>query len=235
MRVLLVAAALLVVLPAAGSAAGAAGHAQVSISVWPEGRGDGKPVRKLTLRCGPADGSHPVPTRACRRLQANLGALAPVPRDRVCTSVYGGPAQALLSGTVNGRRVRAAFNRRNGCELQRWARLAPLFRLQDAPTTLQITVWPDGQRGKAFGASLTCNPAGGTHPSPARACARLGAIDDPFGPLRLEIPCALVQRDPRVAVVRGSFRGQPVETRFDRSDSCETRRWDRIAILFATP
>jgi Subtilisin inhibitor-like len=236
MRVLVVAAALLcVALPAAGSAAGQAGDARLSITVWPEGRGDGKVVRQLTLRCGPAGGSHPTPARACRRLFSNLPALRPVPRDRACTRVYGGPQQALLTGTVNGRRIRAAFNRRNGCELKRWARLAPVFPLQEAPTSLQITVWPEGPGKGSFGMSLTCDPAGGTHPSAARACAHLRTIDDPFGPLPTDMPCVLKQSGPEVAVVRGSYRWKPVETRFDRSDSCETRRWERVAILFEAP
>jgi Subtilisin inhibitor-like len=140
-----------------------------------------------------------------------------------------------VSGRVNGRRVWVRFNRRNGCEITRWDRLAPLFRAQDGPTTLQITVWPRGQGRDSFQTSLTCDPAGGTHPSPGSACARLEAVEDPFGPLRLELPCVLVASGPEVAVVRGSFRWKPVEARFDRSDSCETRRWDRIGILFAAP
>jgi hypothetical protein len=236
MRVLFVAAALLcVALPAAGSAAGPTGHARLSITVWPEGRDAGKLVRQLTLRCRPAGGSHPTPAVACRRLFANLGALRPVPRNQACTRIYGGPQQALLAGTVSGRRVRATFNRRNGCELERWARLSPVFRVSQAPTSLQITVWPDGLRGTSFATSLICEPAGGTHPRPGEACARLRVLEDPFGPLRLDLPCVLVSSGPQVAVVRGSYRAKPVETRFDRSDSCETRRWDRVAILFQTP
>lgn len=235
MRVLVAAALLAVALPAAESAAVKADHARLSVSAWPEGRGHGKPVRQLTLRCGPAGGSHPTPARACRRLFANLSALRPVPADRVCTSHYGGPAQAFVSGRVNGGRIRAAFSRKNGCEIARWNRLAPLFRAQDGPTSLQITVWPRGQGRDSFQTSLTCDPAGGTHPSPVSACARLLAVEDPFGPLPMELPCVLVASGPQVAVVRGSFRWKPVETRFDRSDSCEKRRWDRIAVLFAAP
>jgi Subtilisin inhibitor-like len=236
MRVLVAAALLLVALPAAGSAAGQAQSARLSISVWPEGRDSGKAVRQLTLRCRPPGGSHPAAARACLRLFANLGALKAVPRDRACVAKFYGRQEALVTGTVNGRRIRAVLNRRNGCEQARWARLAPIFRLQDPPTSLQIIVWPEGQEpargGKSFSTSLTCDPAGGTHPNPARACAQLRASDDPFGPLRTEQPCILVRAGPQVAVVRGSYRGKPVETRFDRSDSCETRRWDRVAALF---
>jgi Subtilisin inhibitor-like len=236
MRVLIVAAALLAVaLPAAESALGKGGHARLSITVWPEGRHEGKPVKKLALRCGPAGGSHPTPARACRRLFASLSALRPVPAGRVCTNRDGGPAQALVSGRVNGRRVWTTFNRKNGCQITRWDRLAPLFRAQDGPTSLHVTVWPKGQGQGSYETLLTCDPAGGTHPSPASACARLEAVEDPFGPLRLELPCVLVASGPQLAVVRGSFRWKPVETQFNRSDSCETRRWDRLAILFAAP
>ena len=235
MRALLAAALLIVALPAAGSAAGQAGDARLSITVWPQGRDGVALVRQLTLRCGPAGGAHPAPARACRRLFSNLGALKPVPRGQACDSGFYGRQEALVRGTVNGRSVRAAFNRRNGCEQARWARLAPLFRLQDPPTTLRITVWPEGRGRSSFGVSLTCDPAGGTHRSPARACAHLRTIDDPFGPLQLEIPCVLKESGPQVALVRGIYRSKPVETQFDRSDSCETRRWDRVAILFETP
>lgn len=236
MRVLIVAAALLtVVLPAAGSATGSPDLARISITVWPEGRGDEKPVRNLMLRCGPSGRSHPAPALACRRLFANLRALQPVPIDRVCANRQGGPQQAFLRGRVRGRQIRAVFNRRNECEIERWDRLAPVFRAQDPATSLGITVWPEGQAEKSFHTSLTCDPHGGTHPSPPRACARLFAIEDPLGPLPWEMPCVAISSGPHVAVVRGSFRGKPVETRFDRSDSCETRRWDQIAILFAAP
>lgn len=236
MRVVLVAAALLIVaIPAAGFSAAPVGPTRLSIIVWPEGHGEETAVRHLTLRCQPASGSHPTPGRACRRLQASRGALRPVPADRPCTRQYGGPQQALLSGTVKGRRIRAAFNRKNGCEIARWDRLAPVFRAQDPPTSLQITVWPQGRGSKSLTMSLTCDPAGGSHRSPAGACAHLRTIDDPFGPFQLEMPCVLKKSGPQVAVVRGSYRGKPVETQFDRSDSCETWRWDRVAVLFAAP
>lgn len=236
MRVLIVAAALLTfALPAAESATGLSGSTRLSINVWPESRGDGKPVRKLTLRCRPTGGGHPAPGRACRRLFANLGALRPVPAGRACSRQHDGPQQALISGKVSGRRIRAVFNRSNGCEVERWNRLAPLFRAEDPATSLQITVWRQGQGGQSFSTSLTCGPPGGTHPSPPSACDRLSAIEDPFGPLPFEMPCKLVASGPQVAVVRGGFRGKPVESRFDRSDSCETLRWDRVAILFIAP
>jgi hypothetical protein len=236
MRVLFLAAALLIVaLPTAGSAAGPVGATRLSITVWPEGRGVGTPVRTRSLRCRPARGSHPAPARACRRLFANLNALRPVPADRFCDRRFGGPQQARVTGRVNGRRVHALFNRRNGCEIERWNRLAPVFRSQTVTTSLRITVWPNGRGGRSFQTTLTCEPTGGTHPSPARACARILGLDDPFGPSPTDMPCVLVPSGPQVAAVEGSFRERGVDARFDRSDSCETRRWDRVGILFAEP
>jgi hypothetical protein len=233
MRVLVAAALLIVALPVAGTAA--SGAARLSITVWPEGRGDGKPVRHRSLRCRPAGGSHPSPAAACRRLLANLGALRPVASDRVCVPRSAGRQEARVTGTVDGRRVGAVFTRRNECEIERWDRLAALFRTQRLATSLRITVWPGGRDGRSFRTALTCKPAGGTHPAPARACGRLHAIDDPFGPVPSEMPCILIASGPQVAFVEGSFRAKPVDTRFDRSDSCETRRWDRVAVLFAEP
>jgi Subtilisin inhibitor-like len=237
MRVALVAAALLIAaLPAAeAGAAKAPGKTQVSITVWPQGRTVGKPAWNLTLACRPPRGTHPAPAQACRRLLANVGALRPVPPGALCGAVSGGPQQATVRGTVNGARVQAALNRRNLCEIRRWDRLGVVLPREVPTTRLDITVWPNGQAKPSFHTSLWCQPAGGTHPRPADACARLLSIDDPFGPAPGERPCLQVSSGPQVAVVRGSFREQRVDTRFDRSDSCETWRWNRVAILFARP
>ncbi|MFE9332025.1 SSI family serine proteinase inhibitor [Streptomyces sp. NPDC006925] len=82
-----------------------------------------------TLRCRPAGGGHPTPGRACAALDrvASGGSdpFAPVPGDAVCTMIYGGPAQARVTGTWHGRKVDARFRRTNGCEVARWNRLVP--------------------------------------------------------------------------------------------------------------
>ncbi len=46
----------------------------------------------------------------------------------MCTAVYGGPGQALVTGTLAGRKLYARFRRTNGCEIARWQRLSFLFR-----------------------------------------------------------------------------------------------------------
>ena len=82
---------------------------------------------KLTaLACDPARGTLRRPAVACRRLAATGRSLfAPVRKDEVCTEIYGGPDTALVVGTVEGRRVWAKVQRRNGCEIARWNRLSP--------------------------------------------------------------------------------------------------------------
>jgi hypothetical protein len=119
-RPALVAAVLLAVVLSGASSAASASNDRLTITVWAQGRGVGKPVSSASLTCRPAGGSHPYPGRACRRLFAHLAALKPVPRTRACPEVYGGPDVALVQGRVKGQRVRSWLNRRNGCQIERW-------------------------------------------------------------------------------------------------------------------
>jgi len=130
MRLVGVSAMMLALLAAAcgsddGSAA-ATPTGRLTITVWPEGMaaGDG---RRWTLQCGPAGGTHPRAAKACARLALLSAPFRPVPADVVCTEIYGGPQEALVTGTFRGRRVHARFNRVNGCEIARWDRVAVLF------------------------------------------------------------------------------------------------------------
>ncbi|RJU02074.1 hypothetical protein D6T65_05530 [Arthrobacter frigidicola] len=41
-------------------------------------------------------------------------------KNIVCTEIYGGPQTASITGTVDGKPVRARFARTNGCEISRW-------------------------------------------------------------------------------------------------------------------
>jgi Subtilisin inhibitor-like len=73
------------------------------------------------LTCDPPGGSHPDPKVACRVLEANgATALPPVPEDKVCTQIYGGPETATISGLWQGKQVLSQFARNDGCEISRW-------------------------------------------------------------------------------------------------------------------
>ncbi len=50
---------------------------------------------------------------------------APLPKNIVCTEIYGGPQKARIVGTVAGKRIWATFTRQDGCRIDRWNRLAP--------------------------------------------------------------------------------------------------------------
>ena len=52
------------------------------------------------LTCNPPGGTHPDPEAACRALESNGAvALPPVPGDKACTQIYGGPESASITGT----------------------------------------------------------------------------------------------------------------------------------------
>jgi hypothetical protein len=95
------------------------------------GHGAGNTTWRLT--CNPAGGTHPDPVGACQALEVNgATALPPVPKDRACTMIYGGPERATVTGTWNGQKVASTFSRTNGCEINRWAQMVPLL---PEPTT----------------------------------------------------------------------------------------------------
>ena len=73
------------------------------------------------LTCNPPGGTHPDPKAACRALEANgAAALPPVPEDKACTQIYGGPETASITGTWQGQPVMSRFARNDGCQISRW-------------------------------------------------------------------------------------------------------------------
>jgi Subtilisin inhibitor-like len=73
------------------------------------------------LTCDPPGGTHPDPKAACRALEANgADALPPVPEDKACTQIYGGPETASITGTWQGQPVMSRFARNDGCQISRW-------------------------------------------------------------------------------------------------------------------
>jgi hypothetical protein len=102
---------------------------ELTITFWPAGR-DGKSI-EATLTCDPAGGTYPDAEAGCAALAADREALAPVAPDLACTMIFGGPEQATVVGVLDGQQVDAAFERSNGCELDRWDRMAALLQLGD--------------------------------------------------------------------------------------------------------
>ena len=82
------------------------------------------------LTCNPPGGTHPDPKAACRALEANGAvALPPVPKDKACTQIYGGPETASITGTWQGQPVMSRFARNDGCQISRWKLLEGLLPL----------------------------------------------------------------------------------------------------------
>jgi hypothetical protein len=105
--------------------AAVAAATSLHITVWPHGVHGSK--RAWTLTCAPAGGTLPHPATACRRLAKVAHPFRPVARGAACTAIYGGPQVARVMGRLRGKRVRASFDRRNGCEVDRWNRVRFLF------------------------------------------------------------------------------------------------------------
>lgn len=132
MRILGVSAAVLAALVVGCADAGSAtSRTSLTVTFWPQGREEGA-SKRWTLRCNPVGGTHPKAQRACARLASLAEPFAPVPRDAVCTQIFGGPQEALVTGTHRGRSVWARFNRRNGCQITRWNRHVPLLPSADS-------------------------------------------------------------------------------------------------------
>ena len=110
--------------PSGTTGTGAAVAADLTITV-DDGTGA---TSSHTLTCEPAGGDVADPDAACAALaSAWPAAFQPVPKDRACTMVFGGPEKATVTGTVGGETVLAELNRTNGCEIDRWTSLEPLL------------------------------------------------------------------------------------------------------------
>ena len=103
----------------------AAGGGELTVTV---DLGDGSAPATWTLTCAPPGGSHPAPEQACAALASAKDPFAPVPRDMMCTEIYGGPQTATIKGTWGGQMVIARYQRNNGCEIARWDRLEAVFQ-----------------------------------------------------------------------------------------------------------
>jgi hypothetical protein len=110
--------------PEVGSPSPAAPATNLTITVKASAQA---PATIWTLTCDPVGGTHPDRGTACTKLNALPDPFAPVPPHQMCTMIFGGPQEATVTGTWKGKRINATFNRKNGCEISRWNKVAPLF------------------------------------------------------------------------------------------------------------
>ena len=108
----------------------------------------------------------------------------------------------------------------------------PPPRADRAAGELEITFWPNGRgRGSTQTWTLRCDPAGGTHPNPEDACARLAAIENPFAPPPGDEICTEQYGGPEEALVEGTYRGRGVSYGLSRTNGCQIARYDRYRFL----
>jgi Subtilisin inhibitor-like len=125
MRVLIAVAVIAATVVAGGMASPSARPVALTITYWDDEESPAS-FRRWTLRCNPLGGTLPNRRRACAKLSSlTLGAFAQVPKDAFCTQIYGGPQKAVVKGTIGSARIWASFRRRDGCEIERWARFSP--------------------------------------------------------------------------------------------------------------
>jgi hypothetical protein len=96
---------------------------------------------------------------------------------------------------------------------------------------LTITFWPQGRDGPSRTATLTCDPDGGTHPDPAKACAALRAHPEALHPVPLDMACTEIYGGDQVATVEGAG----LRAVFNRTNGCEIARWEALAPLLELP
>ncbi|WP_119726442.1 SSI family serine proteinase inhibitor [Thermomonospora amylolytica] len=108
---------------------------------------------------------------------------------------------------------------------------APPASVSPAPRT-ELTVEVRDRPGMpAVTWTLTCDPAGGTHPRPQAACQALAAADRPFEPVPEDAACTQIHGGDQTARVTGTWRGDRVDARFTRLNGCEIARWQKAAPL----
>jgi Subtilisin inhibitor-like len=125
MRIGILIAVIAAVVGCGSSAAGTAAppSTDLRISYFPQGR-DEAGKKAWTLHCDPTAGTLPRRAAACQKLDAMTNPFARPRRNVTCTDVYGGPGQAVITGTYESRPVWVLLSQRNGCEISRWKKLA---------------------------------------------------------------------------------------------------------------
>lgn len=97
-----------------------------------------------------------------------------------------------------------------------------------APST-QLTVTVNEGDGKTDDWTLSCDPAGGTHPKPAEACAALTAKGKTaLPPVSTGVMCTQIYGGAQTAKIVGTWDGKPVNASFSRQNGCEVNRWKQL-------
>jgi hypothetical protein len=79
---------------------------------------------------------------------------------------------------------------------------------------------------------LTCPPASGNHPTPAKACAVLASRGRTALPaVPADRMCTQQFGGPQTAHITGTWQGKAVNARLSRTNGCEIARWQALVGL----
>ena len=93
----------------------------------------------------------------------------------------------------------------------------------------ELTIVSDDGAGKTETWTLTCDPAGGTHPDPEAACAALSAKGTTAMPaVAKDQMCTQQFGGPQKATITGTWKGEAVNASFSRTNGCEISRWQSL-------
>ena len=107
----------------------------------------------------------------------------------------------------------------------------PTSPASSASTASQLTITVDDGTGQTTRWTLTCDPAGGTHPDPEGACAAVDGHRGALDPVPAGRACAQVYSGPERAQITGSWRGERISASLSRNDACQTARWNALVPL----
>ncbi len=105
-------------------------------------------------------------------------------------------------------------------------------------TSLRVSFWEGGALTDTPDVvwTLRCNPARGSLPRPARACAKLASSGAKvFAAPRPDVACTQLYGGPQRARIVGTVGGKRIWTTVTRTDGCEIARWQRLSPWLLPP
>jgi outer membrane lipoprotein SlyB len=96
---------------------------------------------------------------------------------------------------------------------------------------LVVTIDDDGARGSAKPRELRLDCAKPTDSQACGAAAGVSAAD--VQKTRGDMACTQLYGGPEEATIKGTIRGNQIDTTFKRTDGCEISRWERVKALLA--
>jgi hypothetical protein len=95
---------------------------------------------------------------------------------------------------------------------------------------LTVTLDNDGDGGnQAKTMTLTCKA-----PTDSQACgAAAGISEADLAPTKTGTACTQVFGGPETATIKGTIRGNQVDSKFSRTDGCEIERWANVEPLLS--